>query len=125
MKYWHQEGKGAKIFIIHQNQRFLKQVFLKRLSQDRLDPVFNKGQNVSLCEFVHRTSTCFRCYPSNQKLHDNNQQEHPYLIPYTLKKLKRPLSSHSFDYFILIFLFEGEQVGCLGLNCQSHNALCF
>ena len=34
--------------------------------QDRLDPVFNKGQDVSLCESVHRTSTCFRCYPSNQ-----------------------------------------------------------
>ena len=66
-------------------------------SQDRLDPVFNKGQDASLCESVHQTSTCFRCYPSNQKLHANNQQEHPHLIPYTLKKLKRPLSSHSFD----------------------------
>ena len=27
-------------------------------SQDHLDPVFNKGQDVSLCESVHRTSTC-------------------------------------------------------------------
>ena len=35
-------------------------------SQDYLDLVFNKGQDVSLCEFVHRISTCFRCYPSNQ-----------------------------------------------------------
>ena len=66
-------------------------------SQDRLDPVFNKGEDVSPCESVQRTSTCFRCYSSNQKLHDNNQQEHPDLIPYTLKKPKRPLSSHSFD----------------------------
>ena len=36
------------------------------LSQDRLDPVFSKGQDVTLCESVHRTITCFRCYPSNQ-----------------------------------------------------------
>ena len=31
VQYWHQEGRGSKIFIIHQNQRFLKQVFSKRL----------------------------------------------------------------------------------------------
>ena len=66
-------------------------------SQDRLDPVFNKGQDVSLCESVHRTSTCFRCYPSNQKLHDNNQQEYLHLFTYTIEKLTRPLSCHSFD----------------------------
>ena len=38
----------------------------RRISQDHLDPVFNKGQDVTLCESVHRTSTCFRCYPLNQ-----------------------------------------------------------
>ena len=52
-------------------------LFYSNYSQDGLNPVFNKGQrrepdfinkgqDVSLCEFVHRTSTCFRCYPSNQ-----------------------------------------------------------
>ena len=66
-------------------------------SQDHLDPVFNEGQDVSQCESVHRTSTCFRCYPSNKKLHDNNQQEYPHLFTYTLEKLTRPLSCHSFD----------------------------
>ena len=38
-----------------------------KASQDRLGPVFSKGQgDVSLCESVLRTSTCFRCYPPNQ-----------------------------------------------------------
>ena len=60
-------------------------------------PVFNKDQDVSLCESVHRTSTCFRCYPSNQQLHDNNQQEYPHLFPYTLEKLTRPISGHLVD----------------------------
>ena len=65
--------------------------------QDHLDPVFNKGQDVSLCESVHRTGTCFRCYPANQQLHDNNQQEHPHLFTHTLEKLTRQLLGHSFD----------------------------
>ena len=44
---------------------FMPKIYAK-YSQDRLDPVLNKGQDVTLCEFVHRTSNCFRCYPSNQ-----------------------------------------------------------
>ena len=49
-------------------------------SLDHLGPVFNKCLDVSLCESIHRTSACFRCYLSNQKLHDSNQQEHPHLF---------------------------------------------
>ena len=32
----------------------------KSSSQDHLEPVFNKGRDVSLCESIRRTSTCFR-----------------------------------------------------------------
>ena len=28
--------------------------------QDHLDTVFNKGQDVSLCESIHRPNNCFR-----------------------------------------------------------------
>ena len=42
------------------------ETFFAGICQDRLDPVYNKGQDVTLCESVHRTSSCFRCYPSNK-----------------------------------------------------------
>ena len=66
-------------------------------SQDHLDPVFNKSQDVSLYESVDRTSNCFRCYLSNQKLHDNNQKEYLHLFTHILEKLTRSLSCHSLD----------------------------
>ena len=34
-----------------------------KYSQDRLDPVFNKGQDVTLLEFVHRTTTVLDATP--------------------------------------------------------------
>ena len=35
VQYWHEEGRGSKICIIHQNQKFLKQVFSKTVTKLR------------------------------------------------------------------------------------------
>ena len=49
------------IFVHFYTRETNKATFMSIISQGHLDPVFNKGQDVSLCESVHRTSTCFRC----------------------------------------------------------------
>ena len=68
---------------------------------------FNKGQDVSLClcESVHRTSTCFRCYRPpqiNSCMITSNKNTHICsLTLYTLEKLTKPFSSHLINSYLI------------------------